>query len=138
MNRYMKVLDNNFNFNYYFRCQVMKIIYFSFADDLLFFVRGDLMSVQLFNEIFSKFLSVISLKVNLVKSYVFFGGVFKEDKVFILQSLGYVEDYQSVRYLGVFFFFKKLNVFQYKFFVEKIIDRISFWSVRMVFYAGRV
>lgn len=123
--RTLKHLSKNSEFNFHPRCEKLGIAYLSFADDLLLFARGDLMSVQLLHRAFNTFVAAIGLKENSIKCQVYFGGVTREVKMQILEYLNFTEDELPVRYLGVPLSTKKLSVLQCKPLIDKIIARIT-------------
>lgn len=76
LSRCLQDLALNANFNYHPRCERLAITHLMFADDLLMFSRGDVMSVQLLYAAFLKFSKASSgLEANLHKSAVYFGGL---------------------------------------------------------------
>lgn len=47
MHRVLQDLNNNLNFNYYHKCERLKIINLCFADAILCFARGNVESIKL-------------------------------------------------------------------------------------------
>lgn len=73
----------------------------SFADDLLLFTRGDLISIQLAMQKFHEFSETTGLCVNPGKCIAYFGNVDMEVKNQILQENGFKEGLLPFRYLGI-------------------------------------
>nr|XP_016440054.1 PREDICTED: uncharacterized protein LOC107765869 [Nicotiana tabacum] len=73
-------------FKYHPRCAKLGITDLSFADDLLMFTRGDIASVAAMQQCLLHFSAASSLKANMGKSCVYFGGVQHQDKETILAS----------------------------------------------------
>lgn len=88
LNRCQSTLPEEPEFNYHPRCQKLGITHLSFADDLLLFTRGDLISVQLLKDKFMLFSEASGLKANLSKSQIYFGGVDRDTKGGYLASNG--------------------------------------------------
>lgn len=76
-------------FNYYPKCEKLKLTNICFADDLLLFIRGDEKSIQLMMEHFHSFSAATGLVANKAKCKVYFGGISAEVKNRILQETGF-------------------------------------------------
>ncbi|XP_021715257.1 uncharacterized protein LOC110683220, partial [Chenopodium quinoa] len=100
------------NFNYHPKCEKLGITHIMFADDLLLFSRGDLISVQLLFEAFQKFSSASGLVANLDKSDVYFGGLTDSKQDTLQEALGMNKGSLPFRYLGVPLSAKKLTISQ--------------------------
>lgn len=72
-----------------------------FADDLLLFSRGDLVSDQRLFSKLQQFSSASGLQVNLQKSSIYFGEVKPDVQLQILELLGMEKGELPFRYLGV-------------------------------------
>ncbi|XP_060170874.1 uncharacterized protein LOC132601831 [Lycium barbarum] len=95
-------------------------------------------STEAINQCFSVFSLTSGLQANLEKSSVYFGGVNQTVQDNILQHLGYTHGELPFRYLGIPLSSKKLSLLQWKPLIEKMVGRISTWTVRKLSYAGRV
>lgn len=80
LNRTLKSLANDPNYNYHPRCEMLGIIHLSFADDLLLFARGDLGSIKLMYDKFHLFTAATGLKQNPLKCQVYMEGLNQEGK----------------------------------------------------------
>lgn len=63
------------NFNFHSKCKKLHIINLSFADDLMLFIRGDVISVELEMNTFNDLSKSTGLIVNLTKCKAYFGGM---------------------------------------------------------------
>ncbi|KAM3362216.1 hypothetical protein P3S68_017070 [Capsicum galapagoense] len=75
LNRCIKGLKKDPNYIYHPRCKKLDITHLCFANDLLLFAKGDVLSMTRLKEKFEMFSTASGLKANLSKSQVFFGGV---------------------------------------------------------------
>lgn len=66
------------------------------------------------------------------------GGVNEGEKKVIFDELKFIEGILLVKYLGVFFFLKKLFVVYCKLFVDMMIVRINNWIIIFMLYVGRL
>ncbi|XP_070038220.1 uncharacterized protein [Nicotiana tomentosiformis] len=89
LSRLLKTLTENPDFNYHPRCDKLNIIQLGFADDLLLFYRGDVVSTQLLYKQFQQFSLASGLIANQGKSDVYFGGVPSQIQQQIIQKLGF-------------------------------------------------
>ncbi|XP_058753368.1 uncharacterized protein LOC131626562 [Vicia villosa] len=125
------------DFKYHPRCAKLNITNICFADDLMLFARGDVLSVQTMMAVFHSFSEETSLKANPDKCKVFFGGTGYEEQQAIKESTGCIEGKLPIRYLGVPLTSRKLSVIQCQPLIDKMIARIQHWSVKFLSYAGR-
>ncbi|XP_056697401.1 uncharacterized protein [Spinacia oleracea] len=70
LSRCMSQLKQTPDFNFHPKCERLNITHLMFADDLLFFSREDVVSVQLLLAAFQKFSSASGLEANLIKSNI--------------------------------------------------------------------
>ncbi|KAH0682843.1 hypothetical protein KY289_020595 [Solanum tuberosum] len=138
LTRLLKILRRNPDFKYHPRCHKQHIIQLSFADDLLLFSRGDESSTTLLYECFQQFSKVSGLIANQAKSCVYFGGVSVEMQKVILQNTGFVKGLLPFRYFGVPLSSRKLSVGQCQPLIDKILGRITTWTMKFLSYAGRL
>lgn len=96
LHRVLQKLTLNPDFNFHPRCEKFRITNPCFADDLLLFVRGDLVSVQLTMTQFIKFSIVIALYASSSKSKVYFGGDNVEEQRLIQNVVGSMPFYYLV------------------------------------------
>lgn len=87
LTRILKTLHGNPKFQFHPRCKKQKIMQLSFADDFLFFCKGDIQSVKCLYDCFKQFSEASGLVENIEKSNVYFGGVQQTAQDQILQEL---------------------------------------------------
>lgn len=80
LNRSLKQLRHNPNFNFHPKCANRELIHICFADDLLMCCRADKISIQLMLQAFQHFSEVEGLQANLDKSSIYLAGVSQEFK----------------------------------------------------------
>lgn len=110
LTRPLKTLKNNPDFNYHPRCAKLNLVQLGFADDLLLFCWGDVISAKLLYACFDNFSKASGLVANQGKSYVYFGGVAPNIQQEILQTLGFQASTLPFRYLGVSLSSKRLSI----------------------------
>ncbi|XP_070045867.1 uncharacterized protein [Nicotiana tomentosiformis] len=101
LNRLLKTLKYNSDFNFHPKCDKMGIVQLGFADDLLLFCRGDVVSVQLLYQCFKEFSKASRLVANNDKSSIYFGGVANDIQWEIIETLGFMKGVLPIKYLGV-------------------------------------
>lgn len=116
----------------------LNVTHLCFAEDLLMFTRGDVVSVLKLKEKFDMFSEALGLKANMTKSQVYFGGVKTNIQTDILLALGYEKGELPFKYLGVPLSIKRLTAQQCKPLVEKITARITSWMAKSLTYDGRL
>ncbi|XP_019257809.1 PREDICTED: uncharacterized protein LOC109236031 [Nicotiana attenuata] len=138
LTRRLKALHHIPDFNYHPKCAKMQIMQLGFADDLLLFCRGDMVSIQLLYNCFLDFSKESVLEINKKKSSIFFGGVSQDIQADILEFLGIQKWELPVRYLGVPLSSKRVSLVQCKPLLDKLVGRITSWTVKLLPYAGRL
>ncbi|CAK8535011.1 unnamed protein product [Lathyrus sativus] len=138
MNRLMVKMPQNSNFNHYSKCEKLALTHMAFADDVLLFCRGDLMSFELILEAFKKFSDSTCLIVNPRKCKLFCGGMETSLIQEVERLSGFEEGQLPVRCLGVPLLSKKLSVNHYLPSVDRIFCRIRHWSAKLLSTASRI
>ncbi|XP_058740873.1 uncharacterized protein LOC131613201 [Vicia villosa] len=138
LTRLLLQLDNLPSFKYHSKCERMKITSLTFADDLLLFARGDLNFVDLLLAKVSVFTNSTGLHLNPNKCFIYFGGVEHSIRDAIREHSGFMEGVLPFRYLGLPLTSKKLAVKHYLVPIEKIVQKVTHWSSKLLTYAGRV
>lgn len=88
--------------------------------------------------VFEDFSKQSGLQANQMKSNIFFGGVRDDDKLFLLETLGFKEGHLLVRYLGLPLIASKLAANDSAPILDKILSRIDSWAAKKLSYAGRL
>ncbi|XP_059310806.1 uncharacterized protein LOC132062204 [Lycium ferocissimum] len=136
LNRSLKQLRYDPNFNYHPKCSRQELVHICFADDLIMCCRADKGSIQLMMKAFEHFSSVSGLQANLDKSSFYVAGVTDEFRDQILQEMRFTLGEIPFKYLGVPLSSRKLTIQQCMPLVEKIIARIRCWSSKLLSYSG--
>lgn len=137
LNRSLKQLRHNPDFNYHPKCGRMKLVHICFADDLLMCCITDKISIHLMLQAFHHFSDVSGLRANMEKSSLYIAGVSQEFKNQILEEMQFSQGEMPFKYLGVPLSSKKITVQQCQPLVEKIIVRIRCSSTKFLSYSGR-
>ncbi|XP_022889220.1 uncharacterized protein LOC111404680 [Olea europaea var. sylvestris] len=136
--RMFRATTNDSDFNYHPKCDPLKITYLGFADDLMLFARGDVMSVKILMDCLSNFGLVLGLRLNILKSNLYTVGIYGQPLEDILQLTNIPKGSMSFRYLGISLASRKLKVSCYAPFLEKITTYIGAWNCSSLSYAGKV
>nr|XP_009778610.1 PREDICTED: uncharacterized protein LOC104227925 [Nicotiana sylvestris] len=138
LNRALKKLKDNPDFNHHPRCARNNITHICFADDLIRCSKADEVSIKLLLKSSNHFSEVSWLKANLEKSALYIAGVTREFKEMILEEMQFTLGELLFRYLGVPLSSKKLSVQQCMPLIEKITARINCWTTKLLSYSGRL
>lgn len=104
----------------------------------MLFCKGDAMSPLILKDYISQFADTTGLRVNLLKSQVFFCGVSDELKHQLLNQLGFSEGKLPIKYLGLTLIASKLSINYCGPIIERIQKKINSWSAKLLSYAGRL
>lgn len=138
LSRLLHNQSNAKSFHYHPRSKRVNVTHLLFADDLLLFCKADIDSVQCLMRTFNRFSKASGLEANISKSNVYVSGINMQIKEQITNYLRMEEGAFPFRYLGVPLHSKKLNSRDCRPLVDKIVGKISFWTSRLLSYAGRV
>ncbi|XP_020259573.1 uncharacterized protein LOC109836061 [Asparagus officinalis] len=139
LSRRLDKLKNEKNFKYHPRCGKLKITHLVFADDLLLFAKGDILSVQHLNQCLNDFSTTTGLVANPEKSSIFYGGVSDTVKTSIGDCLGFKEGVWPIKYLGVPLLYKRLSYVDCLPLLNKISGQFQNWmKCKTLSYAGRI
>ncbi|XP_019227742.1 PREDICTED: uncharacterized protein LOC109209032 [Nicotiana attenuata] len=86
LNRALKQLNSNPDFNYHPNCAKLGVIHICFADDLLMCCRADRVSIELMMKQFEKFSTVSGLQANMEKSSLYVAGISTQYREEILKK----------------------------------------------------
>ncbi|GKC07650.1 putative reverse transcriptase domain-containing protein [Tanacetum coccineum] len=112
-------IDEEGDFQYHPKCQSQKITHLCFADDLILFCHGDILSASLIKEALDKFKEYSGLVPSIQKSIAFFSNVKQTIKNSILAIMPFEEGSLPVKYLGVPLISSRLLYKDCKVLVEK-------------------
>ncbi|KAL0457779.1 UNVERIFIED_CONTAM: hypothetical protein Slati_0405100 [Sesamum latifolium] len=99
--RLVKRRTSDSKFNFHPKCEKLKITHLLFADDLMLFFQGDLLSIHILMECLREFRDVSGLAVNTSKSSIFTAGILNDELHGILARTDFDRGEMSVRYLGI-------------------------------------
>uniref|UniRef100_A0A803PY01 Reverse transcriptase domain-containing protein n=1 Tax=Cannabis sativa TaxID=3483 RepID=A0A803PY01_CANSA len=85
LSRLLSFYSEKEGFGYHPLCKHLRLTNLFFADDLVLFSKGNLNSVKIIQEAFTKFCNATGLSANKAKSQIFFGGVKEDVKQKILE-----------------------------------------------------
>ncbi|KAL8162764.1 hypothetical protein V2J09_014253 [Rumex salicifolius] len=136
LTRLIKLRTSIPNFNFHPKCSRMELTHLCFADDLLFFCRGDLILAGILKVTLDEFGDYSGLRANLLKSTLFLGGVSAEEQSSIQLSLGIQLGSFPMRYLGVPLGSNRLSITEFSPVISKITWRVQSWSAKCLSYAG--
>lgn len=127
------------DFRYHATCEIQKITHLVFADDLLLFRQGDLISMGVLARTIEEFTSISGLKVNKDQSRIFFSSnVAGFDKHQILWDFGYVEGNLPVKYLDIPLTSKQPMISHFSPLIKSITTMVNRWNNSHLSLAGRV
>lgn len=81
----------NLDFNHHSKCEKIQLTDLMFANDVLFFSRGDYISIELLLKAFHMCLNSTGMKINHSKSKIYFGFVDYDTKNWILNMSSFKE-----------------------------------------------
>ena len=134
----MRIMEQESQFAYHWRCGKIGISHLCFADDLMVFCRAERESVAAVNVVLGQFQALSGLIPNPSKSNLFVAGVSSETKQELLGILGFQEGVLPVRYLGVPLISTKLTAVDCRVLVDRIVARVKSWTSRVLSFAGRL
>ncbi|GKB50964.1 RNA-directed DNA polymerase, eukaryota, reverse transcriptase zinc-binding domain protein [Tanacetum coccineum] len=82
-----KNIEESKGFKYHFGCKNLKITHLCFADDLLVFCHGDVVSVKVMKKSLDEFSGFSGLLPNMQKSTIFFGGLSNAEQQCIINII---------------------------------------------------
>ncbi|GJQ98465.1 RNA-directed DNA polymerase, eukaryota, reverse transcriptase zinc-binding domain protein [Tanacetum coccineum] len=101
-------------FKYHWGCKKLSILNLCFADDLMLFCHGDVISASVMRRALDEFCLVSGLRPNMAKSTVFFGNVKDIVKRDIKSVMPFNKGILSVKYLGIPLDSNKISKSDYK------------------------
>ncbi|KAL0461234.1 UNVERIFIED_CONTAM: hypothetical protein Slati_0011000 [Sesamum latifolium] len=136
--RMIKRKTSNSEFNFHPKCEKLKITHLLFADDLMLFSGGDLLSIHILMECLQEFRDVSGLTVITSKSSIFIAGIVSNKLDGILAMTEFTRREMPVRYLGIPLVTQRLSVTDYSPLVDRIANCISKWTTKSLSFAGHL
>ncbi|XP_062113186.1 uncharacterized protein LOC133824323 [Humulus lupulus] len=117
-------------------CKSLHLFNLCFEDDLILFCKGNLRSMQILFDGFTKFSQDFGFSANLTKSQVYFGGISAKEKNSIMNYVNIEEGYFPLKYLGVTLQPTKWKAADFGVIIKKIQNRLHTWSSHHLPFAG--
>ncbi|GFZ11073.1 hypothetical protein Acr_22g0004710 [Actinidia rufa] len=136
LSRKLGRLKSNPDFNFHPKCAALNICHLAFADDLILFTRGDVISVSLIMDCLKKFGECSGLHISDTKSNVFMADISRE----IMEEIKTITISSGrfpFRYLGIPLVASRLTIEQFNPLIFKISEYITAWASVTLSYAGR-
>lgn len=130
-------MHNNPYFNFHAKCEKIGLTNLTFADDILLFCRGDVMSVQMLLNTVKKFSESTGLVINPKKCKVYCGGMDRVTQNLMRRTTEFIEGQLPMKYLRVPITSKRLNIHHYPL-IDMITHRMKHWTTKLLSYAGRI
>ncbi|GJX60248.1 retrovirus-related pol polyprotein from transposon TNT 1-94 [Tanacetum coccineum] len=92
---------NEAKFKYHWGCKGLGILNLCFADDLMLFCHGDMVSASVLRRALDEFCLSSGLRPHMAKSIVYFGNVPENVKIDIMIAMPFREGSFPIRYLGI-------------------------------------
>ncbi|GJX40548.1 RNA-directed DNA polymerase, eukaryota, reverse transcriptase zinc-binding domain protein, partial [Tanacetum coccineum] len=128
--------DNRFK--YHTGCSKLKITSLCFADDLLMFCHGDLLSASILRRGLDEFSLASGLYPSRNKSEVFFSNFSPITKVEILMAMPFTEGTLPIRYLGVPLSSRRIKASDCRVLIDAVKNKINDWRNKSLSFAGRL
>uniref|UniRef100_A0A803PRQ9 Reverse transcriptase domain-containing protein n=1 Tax=Cannabis sativa TaxID=3483 RepID=A0A803PRQ9_CANSA len=137
LTRLLSSYSSKKGFGFHPLCKHLRLTNLCFADDLVIFCKGNINSVRLIFEAFSKFCNDTGLSTNSSKSQIYFGGVREEIKALILDIVKIEEGGFPLKYLGVQLRPTKWKASDCGIILDKLNRNLNCWASRNLSFAGR-
>lgn len=124
LSRCLTSLQHQGGFRYHPQCGALKITHLVFADDLMFFSKGNLSSVSALLDMFDRFSRTSGLIANKRKSEIYFAGVRPAVQVAIQRYSGLQIGSLPFRNLSIPLSAKRLYILQYQLLLEKMLSKV--------------
>ncbi|XP_074301451.1 uncharacterized protein LOC141632840 [Silene latifolia] len=138
LSRVLNFANEVLPFKFHSLCSRLKLQHLMFADDLLLFSKGDTQSVMVLLRSFATFSAASGLKMNNHKSNIYFFGVQRKVRDYIIGLSGCVEGQLPFKYLGIPITAGRLGKKECQVLIEKIVEGIRSFGARKFSYAGRL
>lgn len=129
---------NSGNFQYHPKCKELGITHLCFADDLLMFCKGDLMSIQVLMDAIREFSGVSGLNPSMEKSTVYFGNILGGERQALLNIVPFKVGSLPVKYLGVPLISTGLRPKDCKGIIDRVQKRLMDWKNKNLSFAGKL
>ncbi|GJS46023.1 hypothetical protein Tco_0596144, partial [Tanacetum coccineum] len=131
-------VKNEKKFKFHWGCKELQILYLNFADDLMMFCHGDVISASVMRRDMDEFCLSFGLRPSMAKSTVYFGNVTNDFKEEIRAVMPFCEGILPVKYLGIPLNSNQISRSDYTVLIEKVKKRIDDWRNKHLSFAGRL
>ncbi|VFQ82141.1 unnamed protein product [Cuscuta campestris] len=138
LSRLLGKMTSDRKFSFHSKCAKLKIHHIAFADDIMMFARGDLISVKVLADAIENFTLVSGLHISPHKSNIFLAGSIKDNRQSILNLVHFPEGKLPVRYLGLPLTSQRASERDFAPLISKVDENIRRWNTRTLSAAGRV
>ncbi|GJV22270.1 RNA-directed DNA polymerase, eukaryota, reverse transcriptase zinc-binding domain protein [Tanacetum coccineum] len=125
-------------FKYHWGCKNLVILNLCFADDLMLFCHGDIVSASVLRRALDEFCLSLGLRPNTAKSTVYFGNVREDVKNNIMIAMPFREGSFPSRYLGIPLGANIIIRDDCTVLMDKIKKRVEDWRNKSLSFAGRL
>lgn len=129
---------NSENFQYHPKCKELGITHLCFADDLLMFCKGDIVSIQVLMDALREFSGVSGLNPSMEKSTVYMGNITGDEKQVLLNLVPFKVGSLPVKYLGVPLISTRLYPKDCKGIIDRVQKRLMDWKNKNLSFAGKL
>ncbi|XP_070020891.1 uncharacterized protein [Nicotiana sylvestris] len=134
----MKWITEQKGFQFHTKCRGLKLNHLCFADDVLFFCKGEYQSVEMILRGLETFSRASGLHTSAAKSNIYSANMEEQCIQDICEPTGYQRGALPFGYLGVPRSARKLSATDCEMLVEKMATKVRTWGSRNISYAGRV
>ncbi|XP_062109857.1 uncharacterized protein LOC133821725 [Humulus lupulus] len=136
LSRILAKVSCKHDFHFHHRCTDLKLTHLCFADDVILFCRGDIISILRLLQGFKRFSVSSDLQANETKSTFYCHGMTEEDAMRIHLASGFSKSQLPFRYLGIPIYSKHLSMADCSVLAEKMVHKIQIWSSQHLSLAG--
>ena len=120
------------------RCKTIKFSHLCFADDLMVFCKGDMLSIQVLCECIAIFTRTFGLQANSSKSALYTAGMPSDVQRTMVEISHFCLGTLPFTYLGVPLSLKRLSAVDCEKIADKTTSRIRTWQGKYLSYAARL
>lgn len=123
---------------FHWKCDKLQLANLCFADDLMLFSHGDLLSATVLREAMNYFQDLSGLKANASKSNIFMAEVDDDLKDILWNCFNFRIGVTPTRYLGIPIFTTMLTYHDFSLLLERTESKIKSWENKSLSFAGSV
>ncbi|GJW39112.1 hypothetical protein Tco_0064957 [Tanacetum coccineum] len=125
---------NEAKFKYHWGCKGLGILNLCFADDLMLFCHGDMVSASVLRRALDEFCLSSGLRPHMAKSIVYFGNVPENVKIDIMIAMPFREGSFPIRYLGIPLNANRIVRDDCTILLDKVKKRVEEWRNKSLFF----